>query len=126
MNPALVISHFKLYITEAVFCLLVPPTFTKKIENLSTVLGDPAVFHCSVEGSAPLYVQWQKDNVGIPVGSDIERTFQDKEAILRITACDAADSGKYTCHVVNEAGESTCFATLTVQGTSTSNAVILT
>lgn len=96
--------------------MLVPPTFVKKIENVSTVWGDVAEFCCSVEGSAPLSVQWQKDENWISVDPQIERTFKNNVATLRIPACEANHSGKYTCQVVNEAGQDKCFATLTVQG----------
>lgn len=100
--------------------MLVPPTFVKKIKNVSAVSGDVAVFRCIVEGSLPLSVQWQKDENWIPEESMIERTFENKQATLRIPACDATHSGKYTCQVVNEAGQEKCLASLIVQGTSAS------
>lgn len=100
--------------------MLVPPTFVKKIENVSTVSGDVTVFRCVVEGSLPLSVQWQKDENWIPEDPMIERKFENKQATLRIPACDVTHSGKYTCQVVNEAGQEKCFASLIVQGTSAS------
>lgn len=100
--------------------MLVPPTFAKKIENVSTLLGGLAVFRCTVDGSPPLCVQWQKDENWIPEDPNIERTFENKEAVLRIPACEASHRGKYTCQVVNEAGQDKCFATLAVQGTAAS------
>ncbi|XP_049450272.1 titin-like [Epinephelus fuscoguttatus] len=99
----------------AALSLKVPPTFVKKIENVSTLLGDVAVFHCTVEGSLPLSVQWQKDENWIPEDPKIEKTYKNKEATLRIPACEATHGGKYTCQVVNEAGQDECFATLVVQ-----------
>ena len=36
--------------------------------------------------------------------------------MLRIAACEASHSGKYTCQVANEAGQDRCFSILTVQG----------
>lgn len=71
-----------------------------------------------MEGSLPLSVQWQKDDNWIPEDPVFERKFENKEATLRIAACEATHSGKYTCQVVNEAGQDTCFASLIVQGTS--------
>uniref|UniRef100_A0A3B5A6C5 Ig-like domain-containing protein n=1 Tax=Stegastes partitus TaxID=144197 RepID=A0A3B5A6C5_9TELE len=82
----------------------VPPTFVKKTENVSTVLGDAATFCCSVGGSPPLSVQWQRDGNWIPEDPNIERTFQNNKATLRIPACEVTHGGKYTCQVVNEAG----------------------
>uniref|UniRef100_A0A8C9Z9W6 Ig-like domain-containing protein n=1 Tax=Sander lucioperca TaxID=283035 RepID=A0A8C9Z9W6_SANLU len=86
------------------------------IENISTILGDVAVFRCTVDGSQPLCVQWQKDENCIAEDPNIERRFENKEATLRILTCEAIHSGKYTCQVVNDAGQDRCFATLKVQG----------
>ena len=67
-------------------------------------------------GSPTLSVQWQKDESWILEDPQIERTFENNVATLRIPACEAAHSGRYTCQVINEAGQDKCFATLTVQG----------
>lgn len=99
-----------------VFLLLEPPTFTRKIDNVVTVLGKKAEFQCVVQGSPTLSVQWQKDDHWILEDAKIERTLENNVATLRIPACEVVHSGKYTCQVVNEAGQDKCFATLTVQG----------
>uniref|UniRef100_A0A8C2ZQB4 Titin n=1 Tax=Cyclopterus lumpus TaxID=8103 RepID=A0A8C2ZQB4_CYCLU len=88
-------------------------TFVKKIESVSSILGAVAVFRCSVEGSPPLSVQWQKDENWIPEDPTVERTFENKEATLRIPSCEATHGGKYTCQVVNEAGQDKCTVALT-------------
>lgn len=75
-----------------------------------------AEFMCVVKGSPTLSVQWQKDDNWILEDSKIERKFENNVATLRIPVCEATHSGKYTCQVVNEAGQDKCFATLTVQG----------
>lgn len=98
-----------------------PPTFTKRIENTATVLGKLAEFQCVVVGSATLSVQWKKDENWILEDPKIERTFENNVATLRIPACEATHSGKYTCQVVNEAGQDRCFATLVVQGMTLTN-----
>lgn len=101
------------------FCwvsLIEPPTFTKRIENTTTVLGKMAEFQCVVEGSPTLSVQWRKDENWILEDPKIERTFENNVATLKIPACEASHSGKYTCQVVNEAGQDKCLATLMVQG----------
>uniref|UniRef100_A0A3B3ZPC3 Ig-like domain-containing protein n=1 Tax=Periophthalmus magnuspinnatus TaxID=409849 RepID=A0A3B3ZPC3_9GOBI len=93
-----------------------PPTFTKKIENTTTVLGKMAQFQCVVAGSPTLSVQWQKDENWILDDPKIERTFQNNVATLRVATCEASHSGRYTCQVVNDAGQDKCVASLTVQG----------
>lgn len=83
-----------------------------------------AEFQCIVEGSPTLSAQWQKDDNWILEDTKIERTFENNVAILKIPACEAVHGGKYSCQVVNEAGQTKCSATLTVQGLySTSCAV---
>uniref|UniRef100_A0A3Q3CM03 Ig-like domain-containing protein n=1 Tax=Haplochromis burtoni TaxID=8153 RepID=A0A3Q3CM03_HAPBU len=73
-------------------------------------------FQCIVKGSPITSVQWKKDENWILEDPKIQRTFESNVATLRIPACEAIHSGKYTCQVVNEAGQDKCFATLTVQG----------
>lgn len=98
------------------FVLIEPPTFTKKLENTATILGQKAEFQCVVAGSKTLSVQWQKDDSWILEDPKIERTFVNNVAILRIPVCEVTHSGKYSCQVVNDAGQDKCFATLEVQG----------
>lgn len=93
-----------------------PPSFTKTIENSVIVLGKMAEFQCVVVGSPTLSVQWQKDDSWIMEDPKIERTFENNVATLRIPACNAIYSGRYTCQVANEAGQDKCSASLTVQG----------
>lgn len=112
-----------LWYYNSVFSLLVPPKFIEKIKSVSTVVGDAAVFRCSVEGPLPLSVLWKKDENWIQDDPKIKQIFQNKEATLRVLACEAIHGGKYTCHVVNEAGQDVCSATLTVQGTFTSSSL---
>lgn len=95
-----------------------PPTFVKRMENVSTVVGDVAVFQCVVDGSLPVTVQWLKDENWISEDPKTERRFENNEATLRIPVCEAAHGGNYSCQVVNEAGQDKCFATLVVEGTS--------
>lgn len=98
------------------FVLIEPPTFTKKLENTATVLGQKAEFQCVVAGSETLSVLWQKDDSWILEDPKIERTFENNVAILRIPVCEVKHGGKYSCQVANEAGQDKCFAILEVQG----------
>lgn len=93
-----------------------PPTFTKTIENSVIVLGKMAEFQCVVTGSPTFSVQWQKDDSWIMEDPKMERTFENNVATLRIPACEAMHSGRYTCQVSNEAGQDKCSASLIVQG----------
>lgn len=81
-----------------------------------TVLGKTAKFECVVEGSPSLSVHWQKDENWIFEDPKIERTFEKNVATLIIPVCEASHSGKYTCQVKNEAGQTACSASLVVEG----------
>lgn len=96
--------------------MIEPPSFTKKLENAVNVLGTIVEFQCAIKGSPTLSVQWQKDDSWILDDPKIERTFENNVATLRIPACEASHSGKYTCQVANEAGQDRCSAILIVQG----------
>uniref|UniRef100_A0A3P9J2G0 Ig-like domain-containing protein n=1 Tax=Oryzias latipes TaxID=8090 RepID=A0A3P9J2G0_ORYLA len=80
------------------------------------VLGKMAEFQCAVTGSPTFSVQWQKDDSWIMEDPKMERTFENNVATLRIPACEAMHSGRYTCQVSNEAGQDKCSASLIVQG----------
>lgn len=85
---------------------------------MATVLGNVAEFQCVVKGSPPLTAQWQKDDDWILEDVNIEMKFDGNVATLRIAVSEACHSGRYTCQVINEAGQEKCFATLLVQGLS--------
>ncbi|XP_076857247.1 titin-like [Brachyhypopomus gauderio] len=92
-----------------------PPSFVEKIQNSATVLGDVAEFRCTVRGSPPLIIQWQKDETWILEDPKIMRTFENNIASLKIPVCESSHSGRYTCQAMNDAGQEKCFATLLVQ-----------
>ncbi|KAF7647134.1 hypothetical protein LDENG_00176940 [Lucifuga dentata] len=96
--------------------ILEPPAFTEKITDAKPDLGKVAEFQCTVKGSPTLSVQWLKDDV-ILEDPNLETTFENHVATLRIPACEVSHNGKYSCRVTNEAGQEECSANLTVQGT---------
>lgn len=106
----------KYWQSNIIMLLTEPPTFTKTIENSVIVLGKMAEFQCVVTGSPTFSVQWQKDDSWIMEDPKMERTFENNVATLRIPACEAMHSGRYTCQVSNEAGQDKCSASLIVQG----------
>ncbi|XP_039598490.1 titin-like, partial [Polypterus senegalus] len=92
-----------------------PPSFIQKIENLVTVVGHYALFQCTVTGSPPLSVRWQKDEDWLSEGANTEMKFENNVATLKIGYAEASHSGRYTCQAINEAGTDKCFATLVVK-----------
>uniref|UniRef100_A0A3P9J275 Ig-like domain-containing protein n=1 Tax=Oryzias latipes TaxID=8090 RepID=A0A3P9J275_ORYLA len=89
---------------------------TLSLKGRVIVLGKMAEFQCAVTGSPTFSVQWQKDDSWIMEDPKMERTFENNVATLRIPACEAMHSGRYTCQVSNEAGQDKCSASLIVQG----------
>lgn len=99
-----------------------PPKLYKKMKD---VCGDATVFLHTVEGSAPLSVQWQRDENWILEDPTIETAFDNHESTLMFPSCEATHSRTGICQFVNEAGHDKCFATLEVQGTSASGLILL-
>lgn len=98
--------------------MVAPPKFVQMIENVCANLGEAAVLRCTVEGSPPLTVQWQRDGNRIPEDPHIHIVFHNQEVTFRIRACEAHHGGKYTCRAENEAGRAECSAVLVVQDSS--------
>eukprot|EP00062_Callorhinchus_milii_P005912 gi/632946130/ref/XP_007888405.1/ PREDICTED: titin-like [Callorhinchus milii] len=95
--------------------LKAPPSFVKKIENLSVLLGSPAVFQCSVKGSSPISVAWQKDKVSVREDDNIKISFEKNVATLQIACVENHHGGKFLCEAKNSAGSQKCVAALVVK-----------
>lgn len=80
-------------------------------ENLSVL------FSCVIEGTPPPHVEWTIPNGTIftvlsqPIGTI--RVFSNNS--LHITTVKESDAGRYTCKAVNNVGERSASALLTVQ-----------
>lgn len=96
---------------------LEPPSFVKKIENTTAVLGSAVKLQGSLKGSAPIAVQWFKDSE-ILRNDDPNATtsFENNTVILAIANVAINHGGKYTCQAENEAGKQKCDANISVQG----------
>lgn len=93
-----------------------PPSFTKKIENVTTVLKSSATFQSTVTGSPPISVTWLKDDQILNEDDNVHISFVNNVATLQIRAVDNGHSGRYTCQAKNESGVERCYAFLLVQG----------
>ncbi|XP_064873891.1 titin-like [Oncorhynchus nerka] len=93
-----------------------PPSFAKKIENTTAVLGSAVKLQGTIKGSAPITVKWMKDAEWLRDDDpNITMAFQNNIAILTIAAVDICHGGKYTCQAENEAGQQKCETSLAVQ-----------
>lgn len=94
-----------------------PPTFTKRIESVTAVLGAAVKLQGSVKGSAPITIRWMKDSEILRDDDpNIKMIFEHNLACLLITTVALSHGGRYSCHAENEAGQQKSEAALTVQG----------
>lgn len=98
------------------FSKLEPPSFIKKIEDVSTLAGDAVTLQAVVRGSAPISVTWMKGADIIKEDNKVKVTFEDGIATLHISDVQISSGGKYTCLAENDAGSQTCFGQLAVKG----------
>lgn len=94
-----------------------PPTFTKRIDSVTAVLGSTVKLQGSLKGSAPITIRWMKDSEILRDDDpNIKMGFEHNLACLLITTVALSHGGRYSCHAENEAGQQKSEATLTVQG----------
>lgn len=94
-----------------------PPSFSKRVESVTAVLGNAVKLQGTIKGSAPITVKWMKNSEILRDDDpNIKMVFENNVASLCITAVAINHGGKYSCQAENEAGQQKCEATLTVQG----------
>lgn len=94
-----------------------PPSFTKRVDNVTAVLGKPVKLQGTVKGSSPITVKWMKDSEYLRDDDpSVTLTFENNVASLSIATVALSHGGKYLCQAENEAGQQKSEATLTVQG----------
>jgi len=78
-----------------------PPAITSQPASLTNDPGSSAIFTVVASGSAPLYYQWQKNNINIGGATTANYT---------IASVAETDEGNYRCIVTNMAGSATSLA----------------
>lgn len=96
--------------------LVEPPSFVRKLENLSSLVGTDVSLQCTLKGSEPITVSWLKDNHELKEAENVHISYENKTAQLHINGLQSEHGGKYSCHAQNQAGSQTCSAVLTVKG----------
>ncbi|NXI26726.1 TITIN protein, partial [Sterrhoptilus dennistouni] len=100
---------------SATYILKEPPTFVKKIENVTALAGDSVTLQAVVKGSEPISVTWMKGKDIIKDDNNVRVTFDHGLATLQITGVQLSSGGKYTCVAENDAGSQSCFGELAVK-----------
>ncbi|XP_029766379.1 titin-like, partial [Terrapene carolina triunguis] len=92
-----------------------PPSFIKKVENVTALVEDTVTLQSVVKGSAPISITWMKGKDIIKEDNKVKVTFESGLATLQITGVQISSGGKYTCVAENDAGSQTCFGELAVK-----------
>ncbi|NXH49300.1 TITIN protein, partial [Dicaeum eximium] len=100
---------------SATYILKEPPSFVKKIENVTALAGDSVTLQAVVKGSEPISVTWMKGKDIIKDDNNVRVTFDHGLATLQITGVQLSSGGKYTCVAENDAGSQSCFGELAVK-----------
>uniref|UniRef100_A0A8C5JD12 Ig-like domain-containing protein n=1 Tax=Junco hyemalis TaxID=40217 RepID=A0A8C5JD12_JUNHY len=94
-----------------------PPTFVKKLSDLTVVVGESIELQATVQGSQPISVLWLKDKGEIIRESDnLWISYSENIATMQIGNAEPTNAGKYICQIKNDAGVQECFAMLKVLG----------
>ncbi|NWS55827.1 TITIN protein, partial [Chunga burmeisteri] len=106
-------------ICSATYILKEPPSFVKKIENVTALAGDSVTLQAVVKGSQPISVTWMKGKDIIQDDNKVRVTFEHGLATLQISGVQLSSGGKYTCVAENDAGSQSCFGELAVKEPAT-------
>uniref|UniRef100_A0A3Q3XLZ7 Ig-like domain-containing protein n=1 Tax=Mola mola TaxID=94237 RepID=A0A3Q3XLZ7_MOLML len=94
--------------------LVEPPSFVRKLENLSFLVGSEVSLQCILKGSEPMTIFWMIDNHELKEAEHIQITYENNTALLHIIDLQSKHGGKYSCQAQNQAGSQTCSAVLTL------------
>uniref|UniRef100_A0A8C0UFH7 Myosin light chain kinase, smooth muscle n=1 Tax=Cyanistes caeruleus TaxID=156563 RepID=A0A8C0UFH7_CYACU len=95
-----------------------PPKFATKPNRVVVREGQTGKFSCKITGRPQPQVTWFKGDIQLQQNERFNMYERTGIQFLEIQNVQLADSGIYTCTVVNSAGKASVSAELTVQGTA--------
>ncbi len=95
---------------------MTPPTFIRKLPNIQAIMGSVIIMECKLIGSLPMSVEWSKGKQKITSSSKYKLLHYGNSVMLEFKLTEGADTGEYSCKVINKAGSCVCSGVLTAKG----------
>jgi len=97
-----------LELREATSTSLIPPSFIKTIQCISTKVGQLIRLDAKISGSKPLNVYWVKNGNRVSQNQKHKIIEDDDQYTLLVLEADLDDKGSYECVAINKVGEARC------------------
>ena len=96
--------------------VIATPSFVTPLGSVAAVVGAPLHLEAQVDKDTGVTIIWTRDGRKIHQSPDCKLSFERKRVTLDIPKITLKDCGQYVCKATNDAGSTTCSASVRVQG----------